>query len=141
MTAAVASGRFTVRMQPLDPAGPAAGDAVGTRADTTLGRLALDKRYDGDLAATGQGTMLTAMSSTPGSAAYVAIERVTGSLHGREGSFVLQHAGTMDRGAPTLAVSVVPDSGSGELAGLGGRLAITVSDGVHHYRLDYSLPG
>ena len=132
MTTHHASGRFEVTMQ-AQP-GPAPGQGV------TLGRALLDKQYHGDLQARAQGQMLSAMTGTPGSAGYVAIEQVSGSLHGREGSFVLQHHGLMDRGAPQLMVTVVPDSGSGALAGLAGRLDIRIADGQHFYDFDYSLP-
>jgi hypothetical protein len=83
--------------------------------------------------------MLTAGTDVPGSAGYVAMERVTGTLHGRSGTFVLQHSGTMTRGAPQLAITVVPDSGTGELTGLGGKMAIIIADGKHSYELDYTL--
>jgi hypothetical protein len=128
-----AAGTFEVSMQPLDPP-PAPGDGA------SLGRMSLTKQFSGDLVATGQGQMLTAMSAVQGSAGYVAIERVTGTLAGRHGSFVLQHSGTMDRGVPQLSVSVVPDSGSGELVGLSGRLTIDIADGKHRYTFDYTLP-
>ncbi|HMM67686.1 MAG TPA: DUF3224 domain-containing protein, partial [Dokdonella sp.] len=85
--------------------------------------------------------MLSAMTSMKGSAGYVAIERVVGSLQGRRGSFVLQHSGTMNRGEPSLSVTVVPDSGTGELEGLSGTLGITVREGIHCYGFDYQLGG
>lgn len=116
---------------------PEANDEAG---GGSLGRMRLDKRYHGDLEATAAGTMLTAMTGVQGSAGYVAIERVTGTLGGRSGSFVLQHSGTMTRGTPRLEVSVVPDSGTGELAGLAGRLEIEIGGGVHSYVLKYTLP-
>jgi hypothetical protein len=84
--------------------------------------------------------MLTAMTGTEGSAGYVAMERVTGTLHGREGSFVLQHTGTMNRGAQQLSIAVVPDSGTGKLAGIAGTFAIRIEDGRHYYDFEYSLP-
>src|SRR5471032_1004996 len=86
------------------------------------------------------GEMLSVRSETPGSAGYVALERVTGTLQGRKGSFVLQHSGTMNRGAPTLVLTVVPDSGTGELAGLSGSMAIIIDQGKHSYTMDYQLP-
>jgi Protein of unknown function (DUF3224) len=107
---------------------------------STLGRYSLDKQYHGDLEATGKGEMLTAGTDVKGSAGYVAMERVTGTLAGRKGSFVLQHTGTMNRGTPALTVSVVPDSGTDELAGLTGTLTIVIADGKHSYSLEYSLP-
>lgn len=114
--------------------------APDTTAGTSLGRIRLTKRFDGDLVGEGSGQMLTAMTSTSGSAGYVAIECVTGTLHGRCGSFALQHSGTMHRGAQQLAISVVPDSGTGALAGITGTLGIEIADGVHRYRFDYTLP-
>ncbi len=104
-----------------------------------LGRMSIDKRFHGDLEATSAGQMLTAGTAVPGSAGYVAIERVTGTLHGRKGSFTLQHTGTMTRGTPRLSVSVVPDSGTGELTGLAGTMTIEILDGKHFYDLEYSL--
>ena len=134
MTQQTAKGTFQVQMQPLSDT---AGD---TPADARLGRMSLDKTFEGELVGVGKGEMLTAMTGHKGSAAYVAIERVTGTLHGRKGSFVFQHSGTMDRAAPTLLVSVVPDSGTGQLVGLSGTFKIDVSGGVHHYEFSYSLP-
>lgn len=107
--------------------------------DSGIGRMTLDKRYHGALDATSVGEMLTGMTATKGSAGYVAIERVEGTLEGRSGTFMLQHAGTMNRGAPTLSVTVVPDSGTEELAGLEGRMAIRIEDGQHFYDFDYRL--
>ena len=125
------TGTFDVTMS-----GEAVHDAA---AHTGIGRMALAKRYHGDLDATGTGEMLTAMTATPGSAGYVAIERVDGTLRGRRGTFFLQHSGTMDRGVPTLSVTVVPDSGTGDLVGLSGRLGVRVEEGKHHYDLDYAI--
>ncbi|HVO81379.1 MAG TPA: DUF3224 domain-containing protein [Terriglobales bacterium] len=105
-----------------------------------LGRMSLDKQYHGDLEGIGKGEMLTAGTGT-GSGAYVAIERVTGTLQGRKGTFVLQHQGTMTRGgAPQLTITVVPDSGTGQLAGLAGRMDIKISEGKHSYDFEYTLP-
>ena len=134
MTSHQASGAFDVQMQPQ----PAADETPTPGA--TLGRLLLSKTYHGDLQATAQGQMLSALTPTTGSAGYVAIEHVTGTLHGRAGSFVLQHSGLMNRGEKQLVITVVPDSGSGELAGLQGRLDIRVSEGQHFYDMAYSLP-
>ena len=127
-----AKGEFNVKLAPQ-----ALADAD---ADASLGRLSLDKQFHGNLEATSKGEMLSARSSVQGSAGYVAIERVTGTLHGRSGSFVLQHSGTMDRGTPSLSVSVVPDSGTDELAGLVGSMHIDIRDGKHYYSFDYALP-
>jgi Protein of unknown function (DUF3224) len=126
-----AKGTFDVKVAPV----------AEDKADgSTLGRYSLDKQYHGDLEATSKGEMLTAGTSVKGSAGYVAMERVTGTLAGRKGSFVLQHTGTMNRGTPTLTVSVVPDSGTDELAGLTGTLTIIIADGKHSYDFEYSLP-
>ncbi|KQV79589.1 hypothetical protein ASD15_19445 [Massilia sp. Root351] len=107
---------------------------------TATGRMLLEKQYSGDLQATGKGEMLTAMTDTQGSAAYVAIERVTGTLKGKAGSFVIQHSGAMHGGDSQLAVTIVPDSGTGELAGISGRMALKQVDRQHHYQLDFVLP-
>src|SRR5476649_3073871 len=105
-----------------------------------LGRMTIDKQFHGDPDAASLGEMLSVRSETPGSAGYVALERVTGTLQGLKGSFVLQHSGTMNRGAPTLVLTVVPDSGTGELVGLSGSMAIIIDQGKHSYTMDYQLP-
>jgi hypothetical protein len=127
-----ASGSFEVSMQPL------ANSEVS--ADPMLGRFLLDKKFTGDLEASARGHMLSAGTGIKGSAAYVAIDQVTGFLDGRKGSFVLQHSGSMKRGAPTLSVMVVPDSGTGELQGLTGTLSINIVEGKHFYDFLYSFP-
>jgi hypothetical protein len=129
---AVARGTFVVRLAPLAFEGEAAG--------SKLARMSIDKEIAGDLVATTSGQMLSAMTDTKGSAGYVAIERVTGTLQGRQGSFVLQHTGTMDRGKPSLSVTVVPDSGTGELAGISGTFEIVIAGGNHSYAFSYALP-
>jgi hypothetical protein len=109
--------------------------------DATFGARLLDKQYQGPLQAQGRGLMLSAVTPTAGSAGYVALEFVSGTLQGRRGSFVLQHSGLMARGAPQLAIHVVPDSATGELAGLAGQMAIRIEpDGRHGYDFDYTLP-
>ncbi|CAB5722422.1 Protein of uncharacterised function (DUF3224) [Delftia tsuruhatensis] len=109
--------------------------------DTGLGRLSLDKRFDGDLRAVSQGEMLSFRSGVQGSAGYVAMETVRGALHGRSGSFVLQHSSTMERGTPTQSITVVPDSGTDGLAGISGRMVIAIAEGgAHSYRFAYELP-
>ena len=108
--------------------------------DPTVGRMSIDKVFHGDLEATSKGQMLSTITETKGSAGYVAIERVTGTLQGRAGSFSLQHNATMDRGVPDLNVIVIPDSGTGQLAGLAGKLNIIITDGKHSYEFDYTLP-
>ncbi len=108
---------------------------------STLGRWTLAKTIHGDLEGTSEGEMLTAGTDVKGSAGYVAMERVTGTLEGRRGSFVLQHSGTMSHGALQLSVTVVPDSGSGELQGIAGTMAIQIAaDGKHSYQFGYALP-
>src|SRR5215211_1875932 len=116
-----ASGTFEVRLSPQAPDGEAGGSAVA--------RLLIDKRFSGDLVATSKGQMLAVRTAVEGSAGYVALEQVEGALGGRAGTFVLQHSGTMERGAQRLDVSVVPDSGTGELEGLAGRMAIVIAGG------------
>ena len=106
---------------------------------STLARLAIDKQFSGDLIGVSKGEMLSAGTPVKGSAGYVAIERVSGALHGRTGTFVLQHSGTMTRGSPELIVSVVPDSGSGELTGLTGTMRIIIDGKRHFYEFDYAL--
>jgi hypothetical protein len=125
-----ASGPFDVKVVPQDD----------QSADKLLGRLTLDKQYHGDLDATGNGQMLTASTEVKGSGAYVAIERVTGTLKGHTGSFVLQHAGTMIQGVGQLTITVVPDSGTGQLAGIAGKMTINIAaDGKHSYAFEYTL--
>jgi len=127
-----ARGEFTVSLQPLA--------FEGAPAEAKLGRMAIDKQITGDLVAQTQGQMLSAMGAVQGSAGYVAIERVSGSLKGRRGSFALQHSGTMNRGVPSLAVSVVPDSGTDALQGLSGDFKIVLTEGKHLYEFNYQLP-
>jgi hypothetical protein len=105
-----------------------------------LGRMTLDKQIHGDLEATSKGQMLTAGTSVEGSAGYVAIERLSGTLRGRTGTFILQHTGTMNRGALQLSITVVPDSGTGQLTGLTGKMDIQITDGKHSYDFAYTLP-
>ena len=132
----VASGSFEVKMEP-QPAAPETAPVDGS--GTQLGRLLLHKVFSGDLQGTGEGQMLSAMSDTPGSAGYVAIERFVGTLHGKRGSFVFQHSGTMDRGAQQLSITVVPGSGSGELAGIAGRFSLRIVDKQHLYDFEFTL--
>jgi len=124
-----ARGTFEVKLNPLS----------AHHADAKLGRMSIDKQFHGDLEGTSQGEMLSAMTDVKGSAGYVAIERVSATLHGRRGTFVLQHNATMNRGEPFLNIIVVPDSGSGELAGLSGSMRIVIADGRHSYEFDYTL--
>lgn len=126
-----ATGTFQVKLDPQPPQ-----DNIG---DPTIGRLAIEKQFDGDLQATSKGQMLAVGTSIPDSAGYVAIERVVGTLHGRTGTFALQHNGIMTRGVGQLTVTVVPDSGTGDLVGLAGTMNIVIADGKHSYEFDYTL--
>lgn len=128
-----ATGFFEVTMNPLPPYDTADG--------ISLGRTTINKRFHGDLEATSVVEMIGAMTSVRGSAGYVAIERIVGTLAGRSGSFVLQHSGTMTRGEAQLTVSVVPDSGTGELKGISGKMAIDIVEGKHTFSLDFVLGG
>lgn len=127
-----ASGNFEVQLTPQTP-----GEAV---APANIGRQTIVKQFQGDLQASSLGEMLAIMSDIKGSAAYVALERVDGTLNGRRGSFALQHTGTMNRGVPALLVTVVPDSGTSELAGLSGAMMIHIEGGRHSYTFEYALP-
>jgi hypothetical protein len=126
----MAKGTFEVKAVPVVPD---PGD------DTGIGRLALDKKFSGDLEGTSRGQMLGFRSATEGSAGYVAMEKVTAKLGGRSGSFVLQHTGTMTRNAPNLSVTVVPDSGTGEFTGISGTMTIIIADGKHKYEFAYRI--
>jgi hypothetical protein len=124
----VATGTFDVTLTPQ------------TAFSSLLGRMTIDKRFQGDLEATSVGEMLSAMGGVKGSAGYVAMEVVRGTLKGKSGSFVLQHSATMNRGAPSLSVTVVPDSGTDGLVGITGRMEIIIEGKEHSYRFEYSLP-
>ena len=127
-----AQGTFEVKVTPL---APERKDGVAS------GQLALDKTFRGDLVGTGKGEMWTADTSVKGSAGYVAIEKVSGTLRGRSGTFTLLHQGTMSRGNDfTLTIVVVPDSGTDQLTGLSGTMAIIIADGKHSYEFNYMLP-
>ncbi len=127
-----ASGPFEVNLTPLDPAFKA--------EDNSIGRFSLDKQFHGALEATSKGEMLSGMGTVKGSGGYVAIERVTGTLDGRAGTFILQHNGTMQNGVYHLNVIVVPDSGTAQLTGLQGSMEIIIKEGKHSYDLTYTLP-
>ncbi len=127
-----ATGTFEVKVNPEPPEDKAEG--------STLGRMSFDKQFHGDIEGTSKGQMLTAGTDVKGSAGYVAIERVTGTLNGRKGSFVLQHSGTMSKGALQMSINVVPDSGTGALVGLAGKMTIIIAEGKHSYDFEYSLP-
>jgi Protein of unknown function (DUF3224) len=124
---ATATGTFTTSFEPL----PGEVDSVG--------RMRVTKAIIGDLEGTGQAEMLSVGTPVEGSAGYVAIDRITGTLHGRTGSFVLQHSGIMARGGGTLTIVVVPDSGTAELTGLTGDFDITIVNGEHRYTFDYAI--
>lgn len=126
-----ASGTFDVKMTPQAPDDKAEAPAVG--------RYSLEKQFHGDLEGTSKGEMLAVGTAVDGSAGYVAMEHVTGTVLGRKGSFALQHSGTMTRGAGQLSVTVVPDSGTGELASLSGKMEIKIADGKHFYEFAYTL--
>ena len=124
-----ASGTFEVKLNPQDQG-----------ADMPVGRMEIDKQFQGDLAGTSKGQMLMASSgSVKDSAGYVAIEKVTGTLNGRRGSFYLQHTGVMTRGVGELTITVIPDSGTDQLVGLRGRMNIIIAEGKHSYELEYTL--
>jgi hypothetical protein len=105
-----------------------------------LARMTLDKQFHGDLEAASKGEMLSVMDRETGSGGYVAIERATGTLHERSGSFALQHNATMTRGVPLMNIMVVPDSGTSELTGLSGTMTIRIENGQHFYDFDFTLP-
>ncbi|NTX25690.1 DUF3224 domain-containing protein [Burkholderia pyrrocinia] len=127
-----ANGPFEVKLNP---------ESLSSVAENTgLGRMSLDKQFHGDLEAVSHGEMLAFRTSVQGSAGYVAMETVQGTLGGREGSFVLQHSSTMTRGQPKQSITVVPDSGTGELQGLSGSMIINIDNGQHSYTFDYELP-
>jgi hypothetical protein len=126
-----ASGTFDVKLTPQ----------AAEEGDAGLGRMAIDKQFHGDLEGTSKGFMLSSAATVvKGSGGYVAMEKVSGTLKGRTGSFVLQHSGTMTRGTPQLSVTVVPDSGTGQLEGIGGSMNIKIDAGKHSYEFDYTLP-
>jgi uncharacterized protein DUF3224 len=123
------TGPFDVKMTPQD-------DKLGDG----ISRMLLDKQYHGDLEGTSKGQML-AVGSAKSSGVYVAIETFTGTLHGKTGGFSLHHTGIMTKAAPTLTISVVPDSGTGQLAGITGKMTINIAaDGKHSYEFEYTLP-
>jgi hypothetical protein len=125
-----ARGTFEVKLAPQ------ADEQVG---DPSVGRMSIEKQFQGDLEATSRGQMLAVMTEVKGSAGYVALERVSGTLAGQSGTFALQHSGTMTRGAGQLTITVVPDSGTGELAGLAGKMSIEIVEGKHFYEFEYTL--
>lgn len=129
-----AAGSFDVKLTPRAPDDPNAEAAVPAR-------MSIDKQFHGDLEAGSLGQMLSAGTGVRGSAGYVAMERVSGKLHGRSGTFILQHTGTMNCGTPQLSITVVPDSGTAELTGLTGRMTIEIVEGKHLYEFEYTITG
>lgn len=127
-----AQGTFEVKIAPLP-----ADEAI---AATSIARYSLDKTYHGDLEAVSAGEMMGAGNPATGSAGYVAVEEVNGTLDGRSGSFALQHSSTMDGGTFDMNVRVVPGSGTGDLQGIAGTLTIVIEGGKHSYRFEYTLP-
>jgi len=131
MTPMQAKGTFEVKVVPL-----AADEGTDTGG---FGRLSIDKTFSGDLTGSSKGQMVGAFTAVEGSAGYVALERVTGTLNGKKGSFILQHSGTMKKGVSTMLVNVVPDSGTEELTGLAGTMEIIIEAKKHSYVFDYTL--
>jgi hypothetical protein len=127
-----ASGTFEVKITPQHE---------DKSEGAVLGRMLLHKTFSGDLKGTSVGEMLTAMGTIEGSAVYVAVERFTGTLHGKRGTFALSHRGTVSRGAQSLSIEVAPDSGTGELTGIAGSMTIKIEGGKHFYEFDYSIGG
>jgi hypothetical protein len=127
-----ASGTFEVKLSPQA--------ADEKHADSTaVGRMLIDKQFQGDLNAVSRGQMLAERTAVEGSAGYVALEQVTGTLDGRRGTFVLQHSGMMTRGTLQLSITVVPDSGMDQLVGLAGKMEIKIDDGKHSYDFEYTI--
>jgi hypothetical protein len=126
-----AEGTFDVKLAP---------QAADKSDDSGIGRMTIDKQFHGDLDASSKGQMLAVTTADKGSAGYVALEKVTGTLKGRSGSFALQHTGTMNRGVPELSVTVVPDSGTDQLKGLAGKMEIVITGSKHFYNFEYQLP-
>jgi hypothetical protein len=126
-----ASGTFDVKVIPQAP--------DDQSQETGIGRFLLDKQFHGDLEATSKGQMLASGSPADGSGGYIAMEKVSGTLNGRKGSFALQHNGTMKGGAAEMNVIVVPGSGADQLAGLEGKMTIIIADGKHSYQFEYTL--
>ncbi|WP_424631952.1 DUF3224 domain-containing protein [Bradyrhizobium sp. SYSU BS000235] len=124
----IATGEFDVQLTPIGA------------ADAVVGSMAISKTFRGDLSGSSTGQMLAVRTSVNGSAGYVAMERVSGTLAGKSGTFALQHSGTMDKGTPTLSVTVVPDSATDDLVGLTGSMAIKIEGGKHFYTFQYTLP-
>ena len=128
----IVTGKFDVNLQPLQPYSQ--GDK-----GINFGRMSIDKNFDGELSAVSKGEMVSAMTPVKGSAGYVAVEQVIGTLSGKKGSFVLQHFGTIDKGKNYLNIEVVPDSGTDELKGISGKMNIRIEEGEHFYDFEYQI--
>jgi hypothetical protein len=134
-----ATGTFEVKLVPRAADEDELDSAPNAGPNSGIGRMSIEKQFHGDLEGTSRGEMLAMSTAVQGSAGYVAIERVEGKLKGKSGTFSLQHSGTLSRGAPLLAISVVPDSGTGDLVGLAGSMTIQIAEGKHSYAFDYVL--
>ena len=128
-----ALGTFKVSLLPLDYSQPPEHEAK-------IGRMSINKTFQGDLSANSKGEMLSATTNIKGSAGYVAIEQVSGTLNNKSGSFILQHFGIMSGSTHKLTLEVIPNSGTEELLGLSGSMQILISEGVHQYEFDYDIP-
>ena len=128
----LARGTFEITMQGEPPYDEVAG--------VTLGRAQFDKQFTGDLVASSRVHMLAARTTVENSAGYVALERIVGTLDGKHGSYVVMHTGLMTRGERSLTITIVPDSGTGALVGIGGTMDIQIVEGKHHYTVDFTLP-
>ena len=127
------SGKFEVKLQPLN-------SYTEGKDGNKAGRMSIDKIFYGELSGISKGEMLSVITPIPGSAGYVAIEQVSGKLSGKEGSFVLQHIATMDNQKNNLLIEVVPGSGTGDLAGISGKMNIRIENNQHFYEFDYQIP-
>lgn len=126
------TGSFEVKLQPLEP-------YTGGKDGIKIGRMSIDKTFSGELSAVSTGEMLSAATPAEGSAGYIALEQVTGSLSGRKGGFVLHHYGVMNRTGSKLLLEVIPDSGTGELTGISGKMLVRIENNEHYYDFDYEL--
>jgi hypothetical protein len=125
-----ATGPFEVKLTPL----------ADKSLETSLGRMTAEKEWHGDVEGTSTAQMLTGGDVKTGSAGYVAMEKFTGSVKGRKGTFILQHSAIMTKGKGDLTITIVPDSGTDELKGIAGKLTIKIENGKHFYDLEYNLP-
>lgn len=128
----IATGKFEVKLQPLEPYSKG-NDSIN------IGRMSIDKQFEGELSAVSNGEMVSVMTPVKGSAGYVAVEQINGTLCGKKGSFVLQHFATMNNGENYLNIEVVPDSGTNELKGISGKMNIRIEEGQHYYNFEYQF--